>query len=339
MSKPGHLSVNSDLSPTAKELLDATGRLQAARIFNLLNEKLKDNPDKKIALIYAANNEQAKLFHLAYETQKTPEVLPHISGSGQAIFFKALIALINNQNKNVVGFSGKIRILPVATSLFGGENNPGNIVSAEMICRDLEAIQDHLQAGYDVEGIPRGETEEFAIGGGNSKNWLTTQYATISYDGKTVSQDAYVQARLRRLIEQSDAKISPPKDQDEMASDLRNKLGYRYATPLSSQGRMHLFSADSRRLKAEFAGLTGDALKTAILCSFKNDLEQCQGLDLDALNDKITALEATPEYATLKKGQGLATLLFSLETDSIKAFEHIKKEAREKLNPRTNNMP
>lgn len=136
-----------------------------------------------------------------------------------------------------------------------------------MIKRDLDAIQSHLQAGYDVEGIPRGETGEFAIRGGRSKHWLTTKYSTITYAGNICSQDAYVQA--------------------------------------------------------QFADFTGDVLKTQILCSFKNELEQSPELDIDTLNAKIIAFEASPEYAALKKGQGIATRLFSLKTDSIKAFEQI----------------
>lgn len=174
---------------------------QVARIMVHLRKELADDPDKKIALIYAANDRQANSFHDAYRSSLTQ--LPQVSGSGQAELFQKLIDEINKDPS----LNGKIRVLPVATSLSGGKNGPGNIVSKEMIQRDLSAIQKHIQDGYDVRGIAKRSydvqriqsSDGYAIGGDTSEHWFTQDHAAIQYNGQLYSQGDFVQLQLEAL--------------------------------------------------------------------------------------------------------------------------------------------
>jgi len=302
-----------------------TAEQQAARIYTFISEQLDRDPTKKIALIYSANNGQAEQLHNAYQTNAgNPEMLPNISGGGQAILFSKLIQLINKKNQENPGFAGRVRVLPIATSLKGGVNTPGNIVSGEMIKRDLDAIQHHLQHGYDVIGIPRTETT-YAIGGGYSKYWLTKRYATVSFEGlqQSVSQDAYVQGQLSALSADVNHVIAKPIVRFQSA-------GYRYAVEEIEDGRYHVFQANYKGSMQQFANLKGDFLKTQILCYFESELDKCE--DSDALNAKIDEFKRSPEYAVLKKGQGLATRLFRFKTDSILVFDKMIEEDLERVN-------
>ena len=317
---PASLSINYELSYAGE-----AARVQAARIFEGLKARLRKEPGKKIALIYAANNKQAKLFHGIYEARKAKEILPKIVGHGQAELFIELIKLINAETLKTPEFSGKIRILPVATSLNGDENGPGNIVTREMIDRDLGAIQVHLQNGYDVEGIINDSNDGYAIGGGRSIHWYKTTYTSIQYKGEDVSQGKYVQAQLAAL--EKDIKVDLDLKLNPLPTSLKSSLGYDYAT--LSDNRFHLFSAHaSENMKAKFPNyqhIKGDSLKTMILQAFKDSLENVvDGVKLASI---IHAFKRSDEYAILKRGQGLATRVFALKTDSIKAFDKMVADA------------
>lgn len=320
-SVTGSLSLNEALKSGENE----TAQQQAERIFANLRNQLALDPSKKIALLYAANNDQAQLFHHLYAQQQKKEILPSINGSGQAQLFRHLINLINKETQNHPDFSGKIRILPVATSIHGGENLPGNIVTGPMIQRDLKAIQKHLQKGYDVQGIPNIQ-QQYALGGGASRHWYTKEYSSITHDGKTLSQGDFVQNQLKRLEQNINSIIDVPQVKPGI---LKEELHYDHAT--LSTSRFHLFKAvPSSKISDKYKGLTGDALKTKILSDFKDSLEQIT--DPALLKDRIETFEKSDEYKILATSQGFISWLFNRKTDSITAYEKIINNIKQMFN-------
>lgn len=184
------LSLQDFLKPQVNE----SPLAQAQRIFAILQQQLNEDPNKKIALLYSANNSQAEQLHAANDKDQN---LPQINGGGQALLFAQLIPLINASH-----FNKRIRVLPVSTSLIGGSNGKGNIVSLDMIKRDLKAIQIHLVNGYEVYGIPNNH-KQFAIGGAISNYWFTQDFVHINYKGMPWSQGAFVQNMLEELQKDS----------------------------------------------------------------------------------------------------------------------------------------
>lgn len=232
---PGTLKIDPELSRkvirTGKggTIYFESPEAQVARIMVHLREELAADPDKKIALIYAANDGQAKSFHEAYGSSSTQ--LPQVSGSGQAELFQKLIDEINKDSS----LNGKIRVLPVATSLSGGKNGPGNIVSKDMIQRDLKAIQQHIQDGYDVRGI-KGKNG-YAIGGLTSEHWFTQDHAAIQYNGKLYSQGDFVQLQLEALENDPKLDLDQIFDKAELLTGeqlKQAKMGVQARPPVSS---------------------------------------------------------------------------------------------------------
>lgn len=198
VAKKGSLKIDTLLSPLrdgpnpefiqGQSQTDLQARAQAQRVFNALKAEISANSNKKIALLYSANKEQADQLHKAMKEGKP---IPDIEGSGQALFFKHLIQLINGETDPT--FKGKIQILPIATSKTGGENKPGNQVTTDDLNRDLIAIDEHIEQGYDVLGI-QGK-KGYGIGGGESK-WF---YDSGSNPINGKSQGDYVQEQLGLL--------------------------------------------------------------------------------------------------------------------------------------------
>lgn len=205
-----HLSIWDFLSrvayegPAANDITYESASDQAQRIFDRLKHEITCSPELKIALLYAANNGQAELFHSSYE--KNEKYLPQIDGGGQALLFIELIRLINQAVKDGELLPGAIRILPIATSLRGNENKKGNTVETWMLDRDLKAVEDHLEAGYRVYGIRAEAGNGYAIGGGVSKYFYTTEFASVEVgeglDKKTISQGEYLQDGLAALAKE-----------------------------------------------------------------------------------------------------------------------------------------
>lgn len=188
----GSLSKRADFYPsTAAEWDDPAG--QALRIFNLLQKELKENSGQKIGLLYAANNDQA----LALRDSQliAGKSIAAINGSGQALLFAELVKLIN-KNK----LMDRIHILPISTSMHGGNNAGKNAVSTAIIDRDVNYVEDHIKAGFKVYGVPRMNKNgslhaDYAIGGGVSKAWLEVTFPELG--NKT--QNQYLQEKLNGL--------------------------------------------------------------------------------------------------------------------------------------------
>lgn len=330
---PGTLRLNHNLLQQQGE----TPEDQARRVFISLKKRLEENPQKKIALLYAANNHQAVLFHEVYQAPPPREVLPTISGGGQALLYRALIKLINQETAKDPSYSARIRVLPIATSISGGSNCSGNIVAHEMIERDLGAVKAHLMAGYDIDGIPDPtDSTRFSIGGGSSEYWYETDFASIMVDGSEISQGQYVQLNLLALHDPTfiplDAPLPKHQDQDQdqertlkdqlqkEQSSLKQDTFYAHATQHS--GRYHFFKAKPTNLIPAFQPYTGDVLKTKILIQFKANLEIIK--TKEDLEEYVREFkENSPDYKVLKTGQGITTRLLGLQTDSVKAVEKL----------------
>lgn len=161
----GSLTQAAFMSSQSGESIDK----QANRIVNTLRNQLKKDPNLCIGLLYSANAEQADVLVAAYGQK----VIPVIGGSGQAALFARVITGINTSL--IPEQQQRVRILPIATSLHGGDNTGTNKVSAQDLQADLAIIDAHLRQGWDVYGIPR--SDGFAIGGGVSQSWSTSRYA------------------------------------------------------------------------------------------------------------------------------------------------------------------
>lgn len=148
---------------------------------------------KKVGLIYSANNNQALNLHQANKAKKAPAD-GIIGGAGQAVLFAELAKIINGP-PNV---ADSVRILPIATSLGGGPNTPGNQVTQTEIDRDLEHIAAHKNAGWEIRGLgtPQGT---YSIGGGISKGWNDVNNAQIVIGTNTISQGEYVENCLQSI--------------------------------------------------------------------------------------------------------------------------------------------
>lgn len=164
---------------------------QARRVFDVLIKEMAAG--QKIALLYAANKKQVRQFNRHYR-QQTPDLyIPH--GSGQAEFFNLFNQLVNQAVLSGQLKFGDIKVLPIATSLSGGENSVGNDVSKEDLDGDIEAVHTALEQEYTVYGF--GNANQYLIGGKASKHFYSDSNPLLTIDG--VSQGCYVQRKLAQL--------------------------------------------------------------------------------------------------------------------------------------------
>ena len=167
--------------------------------YNVVHPLLEQ--DRKVGLLYSANNRQAESIIDSYGTKKVGD----ISGSGQAILFRNIANIID-------GFKlwDRVHILPVSTSMSGGNNLGDNRVSLDIINRDLRNIREHVEQGWDIRYLS-GNDKEFSIGGGISKGWYNHVNAGIYQEASgawkqrvpgrsgDMSQGSYVQKKLREI--------------------------------------------------------------------------------------------------------------------------------------------
>ena len=186
------------------QLVDLTNTQSTGyEIFEAVKTQLQADPDKKIALIFSANDDQVRMF------QGNP--FPTISGAGQAEIFKQIIELMKaeeaeeEEEEEETDIKSRFQILPFATSLHGGNNTITNSVGVTEIVRDLNSIQNALNKNYEVFCLTRQNKDndtEFSIGGGVSANWINKScYQVRHYDsGKTESQNDFVQNYLNTHV-------------------------------------------------------------------------------------------------------------------------------------------
>ncbi|KTC93149.1 MULTISPECIES: hypothetical protein [Legionella] len=111
-------------------------------------------------------------------------------------------------------------------------------------------------------------------------------------------------------------------------------LHYDFATPSISREHSHEAKA-SLDMDLKYQKLRGDALKTAILCDFKESLSKIN--DSQELEQRIEAFkktvddDLTDEYKILATGQDRFTRMFGIQTSSIIALEAICADARQRI--------
>ena len=144
-----------------------------AQARDIWNKEIKPRlqTEKKVALMYAANDNQANALFAYYKKQPDKAALKKIfrGGRGQAALFSELVDCIDEGN---VDEASRFRILPIATSLRGGANDIGNHVSLEKLNAHLANIAWHIGNGWTIMGLSN--ARGFQIGGGASKNWYQT---------------------------------------------------------------------------------------------------------------------------------------------------------------------
>jgi hypothetical protein len=104
-----------------------------------------------------------------------------------------------------------------------------------------------------------------------------------------------------------DKKVTP--------EDLDKKRNY---NPFRFWGnsRTHAFKAKSI---SGYRGLSGDALKRAILINMKDQIEKAT--NIEALNKLESKIKNQDQYNTLATAQGITSTIFNLKTDSLVALE------------------
>lgn len=184
-----------------------------------------------LALLYSANSQQSSVLR---SNQGIQAKIDAVSGSGQARLFHEILVLIQNHK-----VEDRVKLLPISTSLKGGDNVSGNIVDLKHIDEELQLVSNHKQAGWHIGFIqaPRTPAKQlrvagqkiFDIGGGISKGWDNTGRVSIYWrtneweqllDAREeggVSQGDYVELKLRGIVSPE----QPPKD---LNSSLREKI-------------------------------------------------------------------------------------------------------------------
>jgi hypothetical protein len=129
----------------------------------------------------------------------------------------------------------------------------------------------------------------------------------------------------------------------EFAEQTKIKIEARENNPVPEylngnvSSRFHLFSAKMTPSPAltsvfndiDYSAYRGDQLKRVILCRLKEALSDVTNSEeLERIKNEFLSSQ---EYNVLRTGQGLATRLFHLKTDSQKAVETIFKNAKENL--------
>ena len=118
----------------------------------------------------------------------------------------------------------------------------------------------------------------------------------------------------------------------DLKSRLTNSLHYSYAS--INDSRYHFFhitlsKTEQNNISFDLHGLSGDALKTAILTHFKASIQDAASQkDLIA---KVDTFKNSMAYNKLATGQGLITTMFRLKTSSVVALDQIVEDARKRL--------
>lgn len=140
------------------------------------------NSGKKVALLYSANQKQAEMLYKSYNHFGGPSLSSIFHGSGQAEIFRIIAEYIEKNN-----LRDQVHILPIPTSLEGGDDVPGNQVSPEQIDVALRYVAMHKGAGFTINSLA--DDKGYLIGGGRSKRWseATGEFNRKDYVDRTLN--------------------------------------------------------------------------------------------------------------------------------------------------------
>lgn len=147
---------------------------QAKRLLKFFLIKFEQEPTKKIAITYSANEDQTQQIRLTQARGMFLESC-QISGSNQADVFDKMINLLKS-DKAYTLLKSKIHVLPVSTMLGYSNNGPNAATAIDQTHakRDLSYIASHCEDDdYQVYVLNTElESNKPAIGGGISRKWL-----------------------------------------------------------------------------------------------------------------------------------------------------------------------
>lgn len=122
---------------------------------------------------------------------------------------------------------------------------------------------------------------------------------------------------------------------ETMNNLMEEQIHYAHAN-VHRESRSHFYEATAfsikketfQNWKEEYQSLKGDALKTMILKNIKAELNDAiiNGDPIQNVRDLKTKYTNGEEYKILQHKQGIASRVFSIETDSERAFEKLFKE-------------
>lgn len=140
---------------------------------------------KKVALLYSASQKQAEMLYRNYYYFDGPPLSSIFErGKGQAKIFKLIAECIERENRR-----DQVHILPIPTSLKGGEDTPSNQPSFDQINVALRNVENHKAAGFTIFGLAD-DKDNYLIGGGRSKSWDKVDPST------GISRKMHVDTRL-----------------------------------------------------------------------------------------------------------------------------------------------
>ena len=189
---------------------------QALDVWDTVIAGLLTDQSNQVALLYSANSRQSSVLRSSHDIDAAIQALK--IGSGQASLFHQLLILIR-KNKMM----DRVRILPISTSVEGGDNVPGNIVDLRHIDEELKLISEYRRAGWYIRFIAAPQSpshvlrvagpKTYLIGGGISEGWNNTARVSVFWHhGKWeqrigtreqggMSQGDYVDLKLRGILE------------------------------------------------------------------------------------------------------------------------------------------
>ncbi len=202
--------------PFEKFLFDYTSGSpidNANTIWTHISQRL--NTGKKVAIIYSANNEQAVKFHNSYYSRKLDNIISE-NAKNQAKIFRNIISLIKDERKY-----DRVHILPLSTSMRGGNNIGDNVVAEEIIIRDLAVVRDHLKDGWHVivltnpPHLQQLHGFEFQIGGFRAANFYNEEnLIPFLTDSEALSQGKCVERVLNSFFEIENCNYITPRIRD-----------------------------------------------------------------------------------------------------------------------------
>ncbi|NDH08309.1 MAG: hypothetical protein EBY16_01595 [Gammaproteobacteria bacterium] len=310
----------------------------------ILNEVLRLHQDpwyssKKIGITYSANQYQTQTILQRYHSGawKTGT-----NGSNQAAVIQEIERLLGQPRWQEL--QNVFRIVPFTTMKYvnkGVLDNSGQIRAADddAVTTCLQNAEQFMAEGNLLLGWTHQDSpEKVAIGGG------------VAADVQPLAQKERIDAWLEKMQEtygcdRTPALALPSKAVDAGSYHKMNKIqnSYSYQIDSKAQGRSHkpfgFFPSLEVRfeqfqgLDAGYKGLSGDGLKSEILNTFQNEINQSNSID--TLKSIKQTLRASVEFTVLNTGQDLFTIifgrLFGFKTSSVIAFEKMLDDMEERI--------
>ncbi|KTD46276.1 hypothetical protein [Legionella quateirensis] len=175
--------------------------------------------------------------------------------------------------------------------------------------KNLDGVRDMNKQGFTFKGLS--DADEFANTYNEKRDEWAAQYSTLSEHISDLHQD--LPQKIEHTIQ----------NQSKLGYPHRNRF---HGAPVNPD--------EFSDMKDQFKEFNGDMLKANILADIKDKILGAPNEYV--LNLIVNGFKHSPEYTILKTGQGAVTTLLHLETDSIKEFNKIVRDATEELHSKSN---